>query len=87
MRDPNNQVAGYFLNGTGYEDTAVLWVATFEGSPPFADSTTIGQSFVNTTIDFFTALRSSTKTKLIIDLSGNPGGLINLPYDLVSSVA
>jgi hypothetical protein len=86
VSDPNNQVAGYFLNGTGYEDTAVLWIASFEGSPDHSDPTTSGQSFVNTTIEFFAALRSSTKTKLIIDLSGNGGGLVTLPYDLASFI-
>jgi hypothetical protein len=76
-------VAGYFLNGSDYQDTAVLWVATFmQDNTAFADQDTITESFVNTTRDFFAALRSSTKTKLIIDLSGNPGGNVLLPDDL-----
>lgn len=86
VSDPNNQVAGYFLNGTGYEDTAVLWVASFEQTPDHSDPATITQSFVNTTIEFFATLRSSNKTNLIIDLSGNGGGSVVLSYDLVSFI-
>jgi hypothetical protein len=83
VRDPNNQVAGYFLNGSDYQDTAVLWVGTFDQeNAAYADQDTVTESFVNTTRDFFAALRASTKTKLIIDLSGNPGGNTLLPDDL-----
>ncbi|KAF8858784.1 hypothetical protein BDZ45DRAFT_802182 [Acephala macrosclerotiorum] len=86
VRDPNNQVAGYFLNGSGYEDTAVLWVASFaQESPKLADPETITISFQNTTRDFFAALRDApSRTKLIIDLSGNGGGNTLLPDDLAS---
>ncbi|KUJ09328.1 uncharacterized protein LY89DRAFT_657656 [Mollisia scopiformis] len=83
VRDPNNQVAGYFMNGSDYADTAVLWIATFEQqSAEYADPDTIATSFQNTTRDFFAALRASpNRTKLIIDLSGNPGGNTLLPDD------
>lgn len=89
VRDPNNQVAGYFLNGSAYADTAVLWIASFEQqNPAFAeDLSTIATSFQNATRDFFAALRASpNRTKLIIDLSGNGGGNTLLPDDVVRYV-
>lgn len=80
--DPYNQLAGYFLNGTGYEDTAVLWVGIFEQeSANFGRAT---KSFQNVTRDFFAAMRQANKKKIIIDLSGNPGGNAMMPEDLVS---
>lgn len=86
VRDPNNQVAGYFLNGSDYADTAVLWIGTFDQQiPQAADPATIATSFQNTTRDFFAALRAAPeRTKLVIDLSGNPGGNTLLPDDTVS---
>jgi hypothetical protein len=87
VKDPNNQVAGYFLNGTKYQDTAVLYVASFQQSNPlYGDSneTANAQTFISTTRDFFAAAASSNKKRLIIDLSGNGGGNTLLPNDLVS---
>jgi hypothetical protein len=81
-KDPNNQVAGYFLNGTGYDDIAVLRVASFSNETAAASDA--ASSFVNTTRDFFAAAAASNKTKLIIDASGNRGGNTILPNDLVS---
>lgn len=84
--DPNNQIAGYFLNGSDYADTAVLWVGTFaQENSAFANADTIATSFQNTTRDFLAALRAAPeRNKLIIDLSGNPGGNTLLPDDVVS---
>jgi hypothetical protein len=82
-KDPNNQVAGYFLNGTGYDDIAILRVASFSNETAGRDAPS---SFVNTTRDFFEAVAASNKTKLIIDASGNPGGNTILPNDLVSDL-
>ena len=81
VKDPNNSVAGYFLNGTEYNDTAVLYVSSFYigfngNSSDYTDT------FVNTTRDFLAAAKAADKTKLVIDLSGNPGGNLLLAYDL-----
>jgi hypothetical protein len=83
VKDANNAVAGYFLNGTDYNDTAVLYVASFDNEN-FNDPAEYAFTFVNTTRDFFAAVKSANKTKLIIDLSGNGGGNTLLPNDLVS---
>ncbi|KAG4029615.1 hypothetical protein MFRU_015g01520 [Monilinia fructicola] len=81
VKDPNNQVAGYFLNGSYYEDTAVLYVASF-ANELFGNENTNPLTFQNTTQTFFNAGRAANKTKLVIDLSGNGGGNTILPNDL-----
>lgn len=82
VKDSNNAVAGYFLNGTQYNDTAVLYVASFDNEN-FNDPLEYAFTFVNTTRDFFAAVKAANKTKLVIDLSGNGGGNTLLPNDLV----
>ncbi|EPE36458.1 ClpP/crotonase [Glarea lozoyensis ATCC 20868] len=79
-KDVNNQVAGYFLNETEYQDTAVLYISSFLNStaPPLEAPDT----FVDAVMDFISACTTANKTKLIIDVSGNPGGNPILPYDL-----
>jgi hypothetical protein len=84
FKDLNDAVAGYFLNGSDYQDTAVLYVASF-ANDNFANKTTIAPTFVNTTRDFLAAAVAANKTKLVIDMSGNGGGNTLLPNDLVSS--
>jgi hypothetical protein len=81
-KDPNNQVAGYFLNGTGLDDVAVLRIASFANET--ADQATAPLTFVNTTRDFFAAAAVANKTKLILDVLGNGGGNTILPNDVVS---
>ena len=80
-KDPNNQIAGYFLNGT-LDDTAVLRIASFANETVPQDA---AYSFVNTTEKFFAAVAAANKTKLIIDVSGNGGGNTILPNDVVST--
>lgn len=64
--------SGYFLEGEGFEDVAVLSVASFEGG---SDSQFLNQQFL-------VQAKTAGKTKLIVDVSGNGGGLIALGYDL-----
>lgn len=75
-------VSGYFLNGTKYEDTAVLFLSSFSGnSPAFSAS-------VQSTIEqFLLACTKASKTKLIIDLSSNGGGSVFIGYDLFKQVS
>ena len=62
-------VAGYFFNTTGYTDTAVLALFTF--SPATLQS---GQEYQSVVQTFLAACIKEGKTKMVIDLSGNPGG-------------
>jgi Peptidase family S41 len=69
IEHPQGFVAGYFLNTTNYTDIAVLALPTF--LPGTIESTQEYQSVVQ---KFLAACTNAGKTKLIIDLSGNPGG-------------
>ena len=70
-------VAGYFLNGSGFEDVAVLSLPDFEPTI----SQTSGVDFQFTIQNFLAAATSSGKTKLVIDLQANGGGLVDLGFD------
>lgn len=67
-------VSGYYLNGTGFEDVAVISLLAFE-SESIVEFQTVAQ-------DFFAAAKRDGKTKLVIDLSANGGGYILQGYDL-----
>ncbi|EGO55876.1 hypothetical protein NEUTE1DRAFT_67901 [Neurospora tetrasperma FGSC 2508] len=63
IRTHQNSLRGYYLN----DDTAILQIPTFQH--------TAGITFSQTAQDFLTlAANRDNKTKLILDLSGNPGG-------------
>jgi hypothetical protein len=66
-------IGGYYLDGEGYEDVAVLSIPEYE-----ADDIAQFQSVQQI---FFAEAKAAGKTKLIIDLSANPGGYIFLGYD------
>ena len=72
---PDGIISGYFLNGTGLEDVAVLVIFSFE--PPQVTADTQRQ-FQQTLQDFLTSASSAGKKKLVIDLQTNGGGLTNL---------
>ncbi|KAJ3577983.1 hypothetical protein NPX13_g2581 [Xylaria arbuscula] len=76
VRDPYNQISGYTLD----DETAVMFVPTFEGGAEFpaGQDLVFGQvatEIVNTAI-------ANGHTKLIIDLSQNGGGDIARSFDL-----
>jgi len=73
-------VAGYFLNGKGYEDVAVLKIISFS-NPSSSGETKFNNEFQATIKDFLTQCQSKSKTKLIIDLRENGGGNTNLLLD------
>ena len=76
MREPNNLNSGYFLEGEGYDDVAVLSIPSFVGTT--ADELPF-QSVNTYTIDRAIA---EGKTKLIIDVSANGGGTVLQGYDM-----
>lgn len=67
-------VSGYYLNGAGYNDTAVLTMLSFEPSSM--------TEFQDTVTSFFKQAVQDGKTKLILDVQANGGGFIFLGYDL-----
>ncbi|MCJ1250249.1 hypothetical protein MMC30_007475 [Trapelia coarctata] len=71
-------VGGYFLDGPGQGDIAVLSILSFEPNPM---PQTSGQEFQAVIQEFLAAAKAAGKTKLIIDLQSNGGGRITLGYD------
>ncbi|KAF2710765.1 hypothetical protein K504DRAFT_475718 [Pleomassaria siparia CBS 279.74] len=70
-------LGGYYLNGTGYDDVAVLSV------PSFSPDTDKGPAeFQDITGSFLKTAAADGKKKLVIDLRGNGGGRVFLGYDM-----
>jgi hypothetical protein len=67
-------VSGYYLDGPGYEDVAVISLLAFE-SNSFPEFQNVAQAF-------FADAVLHGKTKLVVDLSANGGGYILQGYDL-----
>jgi hypothetical protein len=76
IKHPGNFVAGYFLNGIGYDDVAVLAMPSFE--PTGSDAEDGFQAIVEA---FLAAAVEAKMTKLIVDVSANGGGDIDLGWD------
>lgn len=75
-------VAGYFLNGNGYDDVAVLKIISFNNpDPETIESSDFSNGFQATVEDFLSKCVSEKKQKLIIDLRENGGGETNLLLD------
>lgn len=75
-RQRHNMNGGYFLEGPGFEDVAVLTLASFVHEQ-FASV-----EFQKVNSDFIAAALAANKTKLIIDVSANGGGILLQGYDL-----
>lgn len=75
IRNGDNQNSGYFLEGDGYDDVAVLSVPSFVGSGSETDFQAVNTYLINRAV-------ADGKTKLIIDVSANGGGTILQGYDL-----
>ncbi|KAI7783505.1 peptidase s41 family protein [Diaporthe eres] len=66
-------VAGFYLDGEGYEDVAVIVLLAFESESP--------AEFQSVASQFFADAVAAGKTKLVIDFQGNGGGYILQGYD------
>lgn len=66
-------VAGYYLDGEGYEDVAVIVLLAFESESP--------AEFQAVCMQFFADAVAAGKTKLVIDFQSNGGGYILQGYD------
>ncbi|KAF2872426.1 hypothetical protein BDV95DRAFT_606042 [Massariosphaeria phaeospora] len=76
VEDDSGAIAGYFLNGNGYDNVAVLKIITFA---PESDAT--GDNFQAAIQKFLAKCISEKKEKLIIDLRENGGGATHLLLD------
>ncbi|KAF9881453.1 hypothetical protein CkaCkLH20_00599 [Colletotrichum karsti] len=70
---PDGVVSGYYLEGEGLEDVAVIVLTAFESESP--------EEFQSVARDFYTAALAAGKTKLVIDFQQNGGGYILQGYD------
>ncbi|KAJ8116293.1 hypothetical protein OPT61_g2247 [Boeremia exigua] len=75
IREESNLIGGYFLEDN-YSDIAVLSV------PSFGSSSSKELNFQDVAMQFLDAARTAGKSKLIIDLQANGGGVILQGYDL-----
>lgn len=75
-------VAGYYLNGNGYEDVAVLKIISFSNPSSDIDETDFNNEFQAVVSKFLESCVSDNKQKLIIDLRENGGGNTNLLLDV-----
>ena len=74
LSDASTLINGFYIDRPGYEDVAVLSVPTFIGRSS-KDFQALSQNFISKAL-------AAGKTKLIIDLQANGGGLVALGYDL-----
>lgn len=82
IKHSNNIIAGYFLEGAGFSDTAVLAITAFEYQDPQTGDATAASLEMQLVIQEFLAdCTSAGKTKLIVDLSANGGGVVMNGYD------
>ncbi|KAJ0160168.1 hypothetical protein CTA2_8427 [Colletotrichum tanaceti] len=80
-----NTTAGYFLNGTGYDDVAVLAVSAF--SPPDEiDSVEYLTNFQSTVAAFLAKSKEKGKKRLVIDVAANGGGYVVAGYELFAQL-
>ncbi|KAK0625873.1 hypothetical protein B0T14DRAFT_508706 [Immersiella caudata] len=81
-------MAGYFLNESTHPDTAVLAAINFEPQgdrTPLTDTLGSNQEYHNTRkflAEFIALCKKNGRTKLIIDLSGNGGGLLLQGFEM-----
>ncbi|KAI8627800.1 hypothetical protein F5Y19DRAFT_476969 [Xylariaceae sp. FL1651] len=71
-------ISGYYLEGEGFEDTAVLVALSFSPDDPV--------EFQHVAQDFFAAAKSAGKKNLVVDVSANGGGYIFSGYDLFRQI-
>ncbi|KAF2836962.1 hypothetical protein M501DRAFT_978717 [Patellaria atrata CBS 101060] len=76
IRHSGNLNGGYYLEGEGFEDVAVLAV------PNFVASQAAEVEFQEVNENFIKQAKADGKKKLIIDVSANGGGTILQGYDL-----
>jgi hypothetical protein len=76
VREPANNIGGYYLEDDDYSDIAILSV------PSFVSDEEAEIPFQQTGEKFLAAAKAAGKNKLIIDVSANGGGTILQGYDL-----
>ncbi|GKT81109.1 peptidase S41 family protein [Colletotrichum tofieldiae] len=81
-----NTLSGYFLNGSGYDDVAVLAVSSFN-PPDTGDPIEYINNFQNTVATFLAKSKKAGKKRLVVDVAANGGGFVNAGYDLFAQAS
>ncbi|KAH7314246.1 peptidase S41 family protein [Rhexocercosporidium sp. MPI-PUGE-AT-0058] len=82
-----NTTSGYFLNGTGYENVAVLAVSGFSPPPEGnVEALEYITNFQSTVESFLAQSKAAGKTRLVIDLQANGGGFVVAGYELFAQL-
>ena len=70
-------IGGYYLNDSAFADVAVLSIPSFD-----VQSMTGGTEFQDVLQQFLANAKAAGKKKLVVDLQANPGGLVDLGYEV-----
>ncbi|KAJ0298750.1 hypothetical protein Brms1b_013304 [Colletotrichum noveboracense] len=89
VKHAHDWISGYFMNDSEYEDIAELSIPAF--SPWTIPETKINGTFEtleaeSVVSEFLQKAKDAGKTKLIIDMQANPGGLIFAGYQLYNQL-
>lgn len=82
-------ISGYFLEGKGYDNVAVLAVLSFAPWGDYEDNMDGGFEITEArraVDDFLNKAKKAGKTKLIIDVQGNGGGLVFAGYQMYNQL-
>ncbi|MCJ1265630.1 hypothetical protein MMC22_005510 [Lobaria immixta] len=85
VKHSSNLISGFFLRDSAYNDVAVLSVTSFDPRNTTNPTAEI-REFQKTLQEFLAEAKKSRKTKLIIDIQGNGGGLIALGVELFAQL-
>ncbi|KAI6317443.1 hypothetical protein MCOR34_003978 [Pyricularia oryzae] len=78
----NDYVAGYFMNGSEYQDVAVLSIYSFTPKPTATKTDSEFVEFRRVVREFIEQCRREQRTKLILDLQANGGGMLHMAFEL-----
>ncbi|GKT46177.1 peptidase S41 family protein ustP [Colletotrichum spaethianum] len=87
VKHASDWISGYFLNGSNYEDTAVLVVLSFAPSDLDNANGTFEIDEARRVVDeFLEEAREAGKTKLVIDVQANGGGFVAAGFQLYNQL-
>ncbi|GKT94772.1 peptidase S41 family protein [Colletotrichum tofieldiae] len=87
IKHASDWISGYFLNGSDYEDTAVLAILSFSPSELDTANGTFEIVEAKRVVDqFLKEAREAGKTKLIIDVQANGGGFVAAGFQLYNQL-
>ncbi|TLD10662.1 hypothetical protein PgNI_05819 [Pyricularia grisea] len=78
----NDYIAGYFMDGPDYQDAAVLSIYSFTPKASVKKTKTEFSEFRRVVREFIEQCRQEHRTKLIIDLQANGGGMLHMSFEL-----